>query len=119
MLTVKVLVFDVNDTLPTLSVSVADTVWLPLASAAGATRLHVPFAATTGAPATAAPSMRTVTVAPGSPVPVMVGVAALTVLPIAGPTTTGVVGALVSTVNRTAALWGVVPLALVAEAVAT
>ena len=115
----KVLVFDVSDTFPTLSVAVADTVWLPLVSAAGATKLQVPSAATTGAPATGTPSMRTVTVVPGSPVPVMVGVAMLTVLPVAGPTTTGVMGALVSTENRTGVLSGVVPLALVAEAVAT
>ena len=119
MFTVKVLTFDESETLPAASVSMAETVCAPLVSAEESVRLQVPAAVTTGAPATATPSMRTVTVAPGSPVPVTVGVAVLTTLPFAGPTTTGVTGARVSTVKLTGALSGVVPFASVAVAVAT
>ena len=63
-------------------------------------QLQLPLASTTAVQMTgpAAPS-RTLTVAPGSPVPVTVGVVSLITSPGVGDVTTGAIGATVSTVN--------------------
>ncbi len=69
--------------LPAGSVAVATAVCGPFESAALVGTDQVPSAATVAEP-TAVPSTVTWTVAPGSPVPVMVGVALITVDPFAG-----------------------------------
>src|SRR5918998_257113 len=98
--TVNVLVGDAGDVLPAASVCVADTVCSPSASGSVSARLQVPSGCTVVVPTTA-PSTVTSTVAPGSPVPVTVGVVSEIVDPFAGLSTTGASGAAVSTVNVT------------------
>src|ERR671917_288304 len=98
--TVNVTVSDAGDVLPAGSVCVAVTVWSPSASGVVTSRLQVPSGATVVVPTTV-PSMVTSTVAPGSPVPVIVGVESAVTSPSAGDGTTGGSGAVVSTVKVT------------------
>ena len=96
--TVNVLVFDCALVLPAASVAVALTVCDPSASAVGGVKLQVPEALATVVPTTT-PSTITVTVLPASAVPVYVGVLSLVVEPLAGVSTTGAAGGVVSTVK--------------------
>src|SRR3546814_11665532 len=72
-----------SDSLFPASVWVAVAVWLPSVNAVGASMVHRPPLLTTAVPI-GVPSMLTVTVAPGSPVPDTVGVESLIVQPSAG-----------------------------------
>src|ERR687893_28186 len=90
-----------GETLPAASVCVAEIVCGPSANGVVGVTDHVPSAATTAVPSTVPAASVTVTVAPGSPVPVIVGVASLTVDPSAGAVITGAGVASVSTVNVT------------------
>src|SRR3546814_11519930 len=69
--------------------------WLPSVNAVGASMVHRPPLLTTAVPI-GVPSMLTVTVAPGSPVPDTVGAASLIVEPSAGVVMVGASGAVVS-----------------------
>src|ERR687891_174294 len=90
--TVKLTGSEAGEALPSASVWVAVTVWSPSVSGSVSSRLQVPSAATVVVPTTA-PSMVTVTVAPGSPVPVIVGVLSFVISPSVGDVITGAAGA--------------------------
>ena len=70
----------------------------PSASAVAGVKLQAPEALATVVP-TGVPSTMTVTVLPASAVPVYVGVLSLVTEPLAGVSTTGAAGGVVSTVN--------------------
>ena len=114
----KVLVFDGGEVLPAGSAAVAVTVCEPGGRSAGTVTVKVPSGPTIAVPMTV-PSTETVTVEPGSPVPVMVGVGSVVWLPFAGPTRTGEAGGLVSTVKVVGGLSSELPCTLEAETVAT
>src|SRR5580765_226412 len=101
--TVKVTGAETGETLPAGSAWVAVTVTAPSASGVVGVSDHVPPSATVAVPIVAPPAAVTVTVAPGSPVPPMVGVLSFVDDPSAGAVITGAVGALVSTVKVTGA----------------
>src|SRR5918998_338505 len=98
--TVNVTGSDAGEAFPTASICVADTVCGPSPSGVVGSSVQVPSGATVAVPTTT-PSTVTVTVAPGSPVPVIVGVLSEIVDPSAGLSTTGASGTVVSTVNVT------------------
>src|SRR5919106_1541868 len=98
--TVKVTGSEAGETLPAASVCVAVTVCSPSASSVGTPNVQVPSGPTVVVPTTT-PSMVTSTVAPGSPVPVMVGVLSPVTSPSVGDVITGASGAAVSTTNVT------------------
>ena len=84
--------------LPAGSVAVTASACGPLLSGVVGVQLQLPLLSATAVQTGAPPSV-TFTVLPGSAVPLMTGVVLAVVLPLAGPDTTGAVGAVVSTVN--------------------
>jgi hypothetical protein len=102
VITVNVTGADTGDVLPAGSVCVAVIVCAPSLNGADGVQDHEPSAATVAVHSVVPPST-TVTVAPGSPVPLMVGVLSFVAEPPAGPVITGAAGADVSTVNVTGA----------------
>ncbi|EAU68165.1 Pea-VEAacid family [Stigmatella aurantiaca DW4/3-1] len=96
--TVKVFVLETGLVLPAASVAVAFTVCGPSASGAVGVRVQLPLAFAVAVP-TDVPSTMTLTVLPGSAVPLYVGVLSLVVDPLAGVATTGATGAVASTVK--------------------
>src|SRR5690606_13692831 len=93
---------DTPDRLPAGSTWLANTVWPPSDSArsSGTSMVQVPSGSTVAVPIDS-PSTNTSTVAPISPVPVMVGVWSATVEPAVGSVTAGGAGASVSIVKLT------------------
>jgi hypothetical protein len=102
--TVKVTAALAGDMFPLASCCVAVIVCDPSASIGGR-QDQAPVASTTAVHTVVAPSS-TVTVAPSSPAPVMVGDASLVTEPFAGAVMLGATGGTVSTVNVTAPLAG-------------
>lgn len=101
--------------LPEASLANAVGAWAPGASGFVGMQLHVPFGCTTVVHSVGpfVPSF-TVTVEPGSPVPVIMGVLFEVLPPFAGPVITGAAGGVVSTVNGTVVGWLMFPAGSVA-----
>ena len=113
--TVKVLVLELTETLPTESVAMARTV-CEASLNVEVVKVQLPEPLAVVVP-TETPSMNTVTVALASAVPVMEGVVVATREPLAGLETTGAAGAVVSTVKvLVAELIDTLPTASVAAA---
>ena len=87
-----------SDSLPAESSKTAETLCGPLASGVVTGTVQLPSSSTSASPIRT-PSMKTVTVAPGSPVPTMSGVESVVVDPSAGAVITGASGASSSTTN--------------------
>jgi hypothetical protein len=96
--TVKERELEAGPVLPTASVALAVTAWVPCESAVLGVKLQLPEPSASAVPATV-PSKATVTVLWASAVPEMMGVV-LTSAPLAGVSTTGAEGASVSTVKE-------------------
>src|SRR5580765_6432090 len=101
--TVMVTGADGGETFPAGSVWVAVSVVSPCGSGVVGVTDQVPPAPTVVVPMVAPVPSLTVTVAPGSPVPLMVGVVSLVDEPSTGAVITGAAGAVVSTVKLTGA----------------
>jgi hypothetical protein len=86
---------------PTASLALAVKECVPSASAALTAQLQEPFSAATAVQADAgSPSMYTLTVEPGSAVPLRLGTLAATAWPECGPTSVGTAGASASTLKE-------------------
>jgi hypothetical protein len=99
--TVKERELEAGPVLPTASVALAVTAWVPCESAVLGVKLQWPEPSASAVPAKI-PSKATVTVLWASAVPEITGAEVFTTTPLAGVTTTGAAGATVSTVKE----WG-------------
>lgn len=102
--------------LPAGSVAVALIVCAPSAKGRLELQFQLPLASTVAVQSVTTPSL-TVTVLPGSPIPVIVGVLSLVVLLTVGEITLGAAGVVVSTVNARGAVVDVPPAPSVTVAV--
>jgi hypothetical protein len=96
--TVKVFVLESTLTFPAASLALAFTLCAPSKREAGCTKLQFPVPSTAAVPCSD-PSAKTVKVLYASAVPDILGVLSFVLLPLAGETTIGAAGGVVSTVN--------------------
>lgn len=103
--------------LPAVSVCDTESVTTPSGKAVGLVNVHAPLGSTVAVPMGAPVASKTVTVAPGSHVPINVGVLSEVELPDAGLVMTGAPDAFVSIVKLDETAEDVLPAASVAIAV--